>query len=288
MEIIDKNKKRRENREIFLYAKYKAYTLNQLIPLLFKKNSLTRQAAIFRLQIIGTDEVFTFAVNLCQSEGKQERKTGISILSQLSMSPEHLTQSFNLVEALLEKETSANVRAAAVNAIGHFCRRNPSFNSRAPELLTRTTYDKSVNTRCATAAALSEINNIKAIPLLLSLLNDSNGDVRNWAAFSVNTNEYDSKEIREAFVKMLSDDHEHARLEAIFGLAERKDSRVVKTIINELEKDIIFDELIVVAGDLGSKRFLPVLKKLLSEFNDEKTIGKIKIAIQKITSPYEF
>lgn len=86
---------------------------------------------------------------------------------------------------------------------------------------------------------------------------------------------------------MLSDDHEHARLEAIFGLAERKDSRVVKTIINELEKDIIFDELIVVAGDLGSKRFLPVLKKLLSEFNDEKTIGKIKIAIQKITSPYE-
>jgi len=139
-----------------------------------------------------------------------------------------------------------------------------------------------VNTRCATAAAFSSVNSNDTIPFLLTLLNDCDGDVRNWAAFTVNFNQYDSTEIRESFIRMLTDKNDCARIEAISGLAERKDNRVITAIIYELQKDIIFDGVIISAGILGDIKQHPILKNILNEFNDEDVIGNIKSAIQQI------
>ncbi|HHU8066950.1 TPA: hypothetical protein ACUK1Q_000452 [Escherichia coli] len=81
---------------------------------------------------------------------------------------------------------------------------------------------------------------------------------------------------------MLTDKNDCARIEAISGLAERKDNRVITAIIYELQKNIIFDEVIILAGILGDIKLHPILKNILNEFNDEDVIGNIKSAIQKI------
>lgn len=139
-----------------------------------------------------------------------------------------------------------------------------------------------MNTRCATAAAFSSVDSNETIPFLLTLLNDCDGDVRNWAAFTVYFNQYDSTEIRGAFIRMLTDKNDCARIEAISGLAERKDNRVITAIVNELQKNIIFDDIIISVGVLGDIKLLPVLKSILNEFNDKDVIGNIKSAIQQI------
>lgn len=134
---------------------------------------------------------------------------------------------------------------------------------------------------------ISELNSIMMygmviISLLLCLLRDNNSDVKNWAAFSINFNQYDTEDIREEFVGMLLDTNDDIRIEVISGLAERKDERVLETIIKELKKDVIFDEIIIAAGNAGSKELLPILNELLNEFRDERIIDKINESIKKI------
>ncbi|HCL5252107.1 TPA: HEAT repeat domain-containing protein [Salmonella enterica] len=282
MKIIEKSKQKRERREIFLYEKYKNYTIDQLTPILYDNDNLKRNAAIFSLQILGGDDVLNLSMNLCHSQSNHEKKTGVIILSQMDMSSEKLRKSFYFLENMFQSSNSALVRASIINALGHFCKKDKFFIKKTIDLYTKTIRDKSANVRCAIAAALSNIDDNSTIPLLLSLLRDGNSDVRNWAAFSINLNQYDSEDIRKEFVGMLSDKNDDVRIEVISGLAERRDERVLDTIIKELNKDVIFDEVIVAAGNTGSKHLLPVLNELLNEFSDGCIIGKISESIKKI------
>ncbi|EAX2393092.1 lyase, partial [Salmonella enterica] len=50
MKVIEKYKQKKERREIFLYEKYKNYTIEQLTPILYDNDHLKRNAAIFCLQ----------------------------------------------------------------------------------------------------------------------------------------------------------------------------------------------------------------------------------------------
>ena len=83
---------------------------------------------------------------------------------------------------------------------------------------------------------ISVINDKATIPLLINLLKDPNGDVRNWAAFAININKYDNSDIRDCFVEMLQDKNEEVRIEAIIGLSYRKDKRVLSVLCDELKK----------------------------------------------------
>ena len=61
MKIIDVNKRRKENRELFLHEKYKNHSMEQLIPILYDEDRVKRDAAIFSLQLIGSNNVFCFS-----------------------------------------------------------------------------------------------------------------------------------------------------------------------------------------------------------------------------------
>lgn len=148
------------------------------------------------------------------------------------MTQTQLFKSFDLAESILQRESFASVKTATVNAIGHFCRKDKKLTNRAIKLLSKTTYDQSEKTCCATAAAFSSVDSNDTIPFLLTLLND--GDVRYRAVFTINFNQYGSTEFRESFIRMLTDKSDCVRIEAISGLAERKDNRLITIIINEL------------------------------------------------------
>lgn len=79
--------------------------------------------------------------------------------------------------------------------------------------------------------------------------------MKNWAAFSINFNQYDTEDIREEFVGMLLDTNDDIRIEVISGLAERKDERVLETIIKELKKDVILMKLLLQLGMPGVKNY---------------------------------
>ncbi|ECH9750202.1 lyase, partial [Salmonella enterica subsp. enterica serovar Senftenberg] len=259
MKVIEKYKQKKERREIFLYENYKNYTIEQLTPILYDNNHLKRNAAIFCLQILSGDDVFNLSMNLCHSRDNYKKKIGVTILSQMTMSYEKLRKSFCFLENMFQLNKSVLIRASIINALGHFCKKDKHFENKFINLCTKVIHDKSANVRCAIAAALSNINDNSTIPLLLCLLRDNNSDVKNWAAFSINFNQYDTEDIREEFVGMLLDTNDDIRIEVISGLAERKDERVLETIIKELKKDVIFDEIIIAAGNAGSKELLPIL-----------------------------
>lgn len=282
MKVIEKYKQKKERREIFLYEKYKNYTIEQLTPILYDNDHLKRNAAIFCLQILSGDDVFNLSMNLCHSRDNYKKKIGVTILSQMTMSYEKLRKSFCFLENMFQLNKSVLIRASIINALGHFCKKDKHFEKEFINLCTKVIHDKSANVRCAIAAALSNINDNSTIPLLLCLLRDNNSAVKNWAAFSINFNQYDTEDIREEFVGMLLDTNDDIRIEVISGLAERKDERVLETIIKELKKDVIFDEIIIAAGNAGSKELLPILNELLNEFRDESIIDKINESIKKI------
>ncbi|HAF6209487.1 TPA: HEAT repeat domain-containing protein [Salmonella enterica subsp. enterica serovar Derby] len=281
MKVIEKYKQKKERREIFLYEKYKNYKVEQLTPILYDNDYLKRNAAIFCLQILSGDDVFNLSMNLCHSRDNYKKKIGVTILSQMTMSYEKLRKSFCFLENMFQLNKSVLLRASIINALGHFCKKDKHFEKKFINLCTKVIHDKSANVRCAIAAALSNINDNSTIPLLLCLLRDNNSDVKNWAAFSINFNQYDTEDIREEFVGMLLDTNDDIRIEVISGLAERKDERVLETIIKELKKDVVFDEIIIAAGNAGSKELLPILNELLNEFRDERIIDKINESIKK-------
>ncbi|HCC1383949.1 TPA: lyase, partial [Salmonella enterica subsp. enterica serovar Paratyphi C] len=102
MKVIEKYKQKKERREIFLYEKYKNYTIEQLTPILYDNDTLKRKAAIFCLQILSEDDVFNLSMNLCHSRDNYKKKIGVTILSQMTMSYEKLRKSFCFLENMFQ------------------------------------------------------------------------------------------------------------------------------------------------------------------------------------------
>lgn len=121
-------------------------------------------------------------------------------------------------------------------------------------------------------------DNKASIPLLIKLLKDSHSEVKDWAAFAVNVNGYDTPEIRNCFVLLLNENNFDVRYEAIIGLSKMKDKRVTEVLMKELSKDVVYDEMVEVAGYLGNVALLPVLyeiKKKWGLFDELNTSIKI-------------
>jgi len=127
--------------------------------------------------------------------------------------------------------------------------------------------------RVSTAFALSVFKNRASIPLLIKLLKDTHSEVKNWAAFAVNVNNYDTPEIRNCFVLLLDEKNFEARFEAIIGLAKRQDKRVTQILIHELSQERIYDEMVEVTAYLGDVSLLPTLYQVKDKFGTFKELN---------------
>ncbi|HBD0429748.1 TPA: HEAT repeat domain-containing protein, partial [Escherichia coli] len=197
---------------------------------------------------------------------------GAFILGQIKICKKCKDNVFNILNNMALNDKSACVRATAIESTAQRCKKNPIYSPKIVEQSQITAFDKSTNVRRATAFAISVINDKATIPLLINLLKDPNGDVRNWAAFAININKYDNSDIRDCFVEMLQDKNEEVRIEAIIGLSYRKDKRVLSVLCDELKKNTVYDDIIEAAGELGDKTLLPVLDTMLYKFDDNEII----------------
>ena len=122
-------------------------------------------------------------------------------------------------------------------------------------------------------SALGFIDNLLVIEVLINLSKDESSDIRNWATFYIGQGERNNKNIREALWQRINDNHQETKLEAISGLAKRKDKRVKEIITKEIingEYGTLLFEAIVATQEI---EFLPLLKQNLKMIKDKKTIN---------------
>lgn len=279
----NRNQAQKEEKEILLFSKYKKASNDILVFSLSSSNSMEQLAAARELQLRGGYEVIQLANTFCQNSDYKKRKLGVFILGQINFISEKEEQTaFDILTKLAIEDKSAMVRSTAIESMAHRCNKNSSFYTLLMKYCSMTFNNKSVYVRRATAFALSFINDEKTIPLLVSLCNDESDEVKNWAAFAINSNEYDTKEIRDCFFEMFSDPNSEIKGEAITGLARCHDMRVITVLKQELKQKIVYDDIIKAVESLGDRNFIPILESLLSDFNDDdELIQNVICKLQK-------
>jgi hypothetical protein len=216
--------------------------------------------AIATLHRNGDQAVFDVCNDLCQSAEPNERAVGAAILGQLAYSLEFLRdERFGLLKDMLDRELSGGgdpeMLASICFAFGHL------KDARAiPEVVPLVRHPLS-SVRFAVVHALSAQEDAVAVAGLIELSNDEDSDVRDWATFGLGQRiEADNAEIREALRARLTDTDPDTRLEAISGLALRKDAGVIDHIIAALEAGEVGASIYDAVTDLASPTFCKHLK----------------------------
>jgi len=90
-----------------------------------------------------------------------------------------------------------------------------------------------------------------AADILVYLSRDEDEDVRDWATFGIGAlGQVDSPAIRDALIDRLEDSFEDARLEAIAGLAQLKDERVLPSLLSALDQTKVPDVIVEAAIEM--------------------------------------
>jgi HEAT repeat protein len=195
------------------------------------------------------------------------RKASADVLGQLGHAAGYpfARDSQKILERFLEDSAVDVVRAALI-ALGHLrvgelsaiagCARRPEAQVRE-----------------AVVHALLSREEPLARHTLIELSRDIEPEVRDWATFGLGTcSKVDSPEIRAALVERLADADDETRGEALFGLAKRKDPRVLPVISKEIVRDEVSELAIEAAGQMPHEGFLPALEALLRSSPDDRYI----------------
>jgi HEAT repeat protein len=216
-------------------------------------------AAIRALQHLGDASVFEAASALARSTSEKERGRGVDILGQLGSprpSTELRTSCATVVLAVLATEKSTAVLHSIGVALGHL------RDARAIDALLPLKAHHDSTVRHGVVLGLSRHEEPRAIAALIELSRDEANEVRNWATFGLAQLEVDTEPVREALLIRLGDLEPEIRGEALVGLAERKDARVLAALRAELQTRPVSLLAIEAAECLGDSALLPLLLAL--------------------------
>lgn len=192
-------------------------------------------AAIQTLRAIGSRAVFDIAAQWLTAPEALKRARGAEVLAQLGVGADRPhafpEEAGALLAARADAETDPRARASAIIGLGHIAR------PQALPAILRAATDDSALVRHAVAFALGSFPKAsESHACLLTLMRDPDEDVRDWATFGLGLmSDADSAEIRDAFVQRLDDPFIDVRVEAMAGLAKRRDPRVVAPLIRQLD-----------------------------------------------------
>ena len=116
--------------------------------------------------------------------------------------------------------------------------------------------------REALAHALGNQAGATGLNTLIELTRDQCTRVRTWATFAFRSGleELDSPEIRDALLARTDDEDSEVRGEALIGLAQRNDPRVIEKIRRELEQPLEGDWVFEAADLMADASLLPLLE----------------------------
>lgn len=239
--------------------------------------------AIRELQQRGDDAVFEAAVRLTRSTVSKERGRGVDILAQLGTpkpSAELRAKCANVIlECIVLEQTPAVLNSIGF-ALGHL------HDPRAVDALVPLATHADSEVRFGVVMGLLWHLAPTAIAALIELSADVDDDVRNWATFGLGQMNADSPALRDALVARLSDENFEIRGEALSGLAERKDARVLEPLHRELAGPPLGLFAIEAAAALGDRSILPVLEELRQSRADAppRFLAALDAAIASLSS----
>jgi hypothetical protein len=240
--------------------------------LLENKSDKTYWDNIQELHSRTTDDVFARCCELIKSSSQKENIIGIDVLSQLGLERPFQKETLQLYFALLEKELETDVIMSILFGIGH--NNYETLDESQTVFLSNFKNNSKTEVRYGLVHALLGVEHKPAVESLIFLTGDKISWIRDWATFGIGTQiDRNNKTIREALWKRVNDKHQDTKLEAIAGLAKRKDIRVKEIIKRELldgEYGILLFEAI---EELNDKDFLPLLNANLEKAEKDKTIN---------------
>lgn len=286
---ISKYDKNQEDFEFQYWEQCRHLSEKELVALLSHDNFSLSLEAAKALLLIGGSKVIKLAQADSYNNSYKRRALAAFILGQIRLNTKEEKNSLKILYDLALNDQSAIVRSYVVLSFGQRCKgiKNKNLDSLLA-LAQKTILDKSFKVRANTAIALSMFDYEVSIPLLIKLLKDTHSEVKNWAAFAVNVNGYDTPEIRNCFVLLLKENNFDVRYEAITGLAKRLNKSVAQLIIQELSEDKIDDRMIELISYLRDDSLLPVLYQIKDKFGSSKKLNMCIENLEKLKVKTKF
>ncbi|MEQ1634938.1 MAG: HEAT repeat domain-containing protein [Planctomycetota bacterium] len=117
--------------------------------------------------------------------------------------------------------------------------------------------------RWSVAWALCLVQSEVAVDAVLRLSRDEDPEVRDWATFGLGSQiDMDTPVIRQALLARVQDSDDNTRAEALSGLVQRRDARVLAPLRKALESDVVGRLEVEAARDAGSRQLVTALEAL--------------------------
>jgi len=204
----------------------------------------------------GTREAFDIAASLALNSGWQERELGVRVIGQLGRPEREFSlEGEQVVLEVLQLESHPEVLKAIAGAL------EDTGSERSIPALIELSRHRDPEVRYETVYTLVSLEGDAVIARLVELTQDPTRRIREWATFGLASSDVDTPEIREVLLYRTRDRDEDTRDEAIHGLADRGDLRVLEPLLAGLAKDPGY-LLLEAARALGDSRLYPALQKL--------------------------
>lgn len=224
------------------------------------------------IQEIGGRDAFNVASAMLRSRRTLRRRLGADVLGELGYQEyprPFRRQSAPLLLAALGSERNAAVLASLTKALGRL-----GVRSAIPSLVSLGKHRSAVVRRALAAelpgctwASGEDRPDRRVTQLLIELTRDPIAEVRGWACFSLAGSVADSPDIRTALWDRVRDRHYDTRVDALRGLAIRRDRRAhqplhdaVRVIGTDRFGSWVMDDLVEYAKSVRDRPLLKALK----------------------------
>jgi HEAT repeat protein len=177
----------------------------------------------------GGREVLELAASLAFSADTRERLTGVRVIARLELDDEDRPTAETVLHEVLALESDPLMLRALASALD-----SVGTEKSVPYLLALTRHSHPKVRLEAIYALSDDEQSDEVVERLIGLTQDPDDRVRDWATFALASSEADTPEIRRALVYRTRDADRDTREEAMRGLAERGDSRVVEPLLLSL------------------------------------------------------
>ncbi|GAA3128904.1 hypothetical protein GCM10010466_19520 [Planomonospora alba] len=200
------------------------------------------------LQRRGDRETFDETVRLCAAEDPRRREFAVDLLSQFGAAEGErpfAEESLPVLRRMAATEGDERVLRSVLGALGHHA--DPRALPEVLEIITAEGWTRTEADPAALAAVLPA-GHAEGLALLVSMTEDPDPDVRDWATTGLAGLEEDTPQIRDALAARLGDEDLGTVAEAARGLARRGDPRAragIERVLAESDDDYARD---IVAG----------------------------------------
>jgi hypothetical protein len=176
------------------------------------------------------EETYEALARLCVSEDAREREFGVDAIAQFGFADgekPYLERTLPLLQKMVTTEGNPQVLRSVLAALGH--QGDPRALPNVLDILGRPDHKRTMTDPIALADVLPP-DHEEGLALLISMTEDEDSEIRDWATSGLAGLAADTPRIREALAARLSDSDLRTVAEATRGLADRGDERAAQGI----------------------------------------------------------